>query len=57
LELLKGYPADVLGKVYAVVSRCHGRVVSEELREGTSYFAVQAKIPAVESFGFADGMF
>jgi len=46
--------AEVLGKVYAVVSQCHGYVVSEDLREGTSYFVIQAQIPAIESFGFAD---
>lgn len=55
LCFLKSDLADVLGKVYAVVSRCRGKVVSEELREGTSYFVVNAQIPATESFGFADG--
>lgn len=46
--------ADVLGKVYSVVARRKGRIVAEEMREGTPYFSVQAVIPAYESFGFAD---
>ena len=48
-------PADVLGKVYAVVARRRGRIVSEEMKEGTSFFTIRAMLPVVESFGFADG--
>lgn len=47
--------ADVLGKVYGVVAKRHGRIVSEEMKEGTSFFTVTALLPVVESFGFADG--
>lgn len=47
--------ADVLGKVYAVVARRRGRIVAEEMKEGTSFFTVSALLPVVESFGFADG--
>jgi hypothetical protein len=47
--------ADVLGKVYGVVSRRKGKIVSEEMKEGTSFFTVRALLPVVESFGFADG--
>ena len=47
--------ADVLGKVYAVVARRRGRIVSEEMREDTSFFTIRAMLPVVESFGFADG--
>ncbi|KAJ1994128.1 Cytoplasmic GTPase/eEF2-like protein (ribosomal biogenesis) [Coemansia spiralis] len=46
--------SEVLGKVYAVINRRHGRVLSEEMREGTPYFTIKASIPIVESFGFAD---
>lgn len=46
--------ADVLGKVYAVVARRRGRIVSEEMKEGTSFFTIRAMLPVVESFGFAD---
>lgn len=47
---------DVLGKVYAVVAKRRGRIVAEEMKEGTSLFNVTALLPVVESFGFADGM-
>ncbi len=47
--------ADVLGKVYGVVVQRRGRIVSEEMREGTSFFTVKALLPVVESFGFANG--
>ncbi|KAG7442999.1 P-loop containing nucleoside triphosphate hydrolase protein [Guyanagaster necrorhizus] len=45
---------DVLGKVYGVVAKRRGRIVAEEMREGTSFFTVSALLPVVESFGFAD---
>ncbi|KAG9010191.1 Cytoplasmic GTPase/eEF2-like protein (ribosomal biogenesis) [Tulasnella sp. JGI-2019a] len=45
---------DVLGKMYGVVSRRRGRIVSEEMKEGTSFFSIRALLPVVESFGFAD---
>lgn len=48
--------ADVLGKVYGVISKRRGRIVAEEMKEGTSFFTVSALLPVVESFGFADGM-
>jgi ribosome assembly protein 1 len=47
--------ADVLGKVYGVVAKRRGRIVAEEVKEGTSFFNVSAVLPVVESFGFADG--
>lgn len=40
--------------MYAVVARRRGRVVSEEMKEGTSFFTIRAMLPVVESFGFAD---
>ncbi|KAF8319037.1 translation elongation factor 2 [Clavulina sp. PMI_390] len=45
---------DVLGKVYGVIARRRGRIVSEEMKEGTSFFSIHAVLPVVESFGFAD---
>jgi ribosome assembly protein 1 len=45
----------VLGKVYGVVAKRRGRIVAEEMKEGTSFFTVSALLPVVESFGFADG--
>lgn len=46
--------SDVLGKVYGVINRRRGRILHEEMREGTPYFTIQSAIPVVESFGFAD---
>ncbi|KAJ8296482.1 Elongation factor-like GTPase 1 [Rhodotorula toruloides] len=45
---------EVLGKVYGVVAKRKGRIVSEEMKEGTAFFTVSALLPIVESFGFAD---
>lgn len=45
---------DVLGKVYGVVAKRRGRIVAEEVKEGTSFFNVTALLPVVESFGFSD---
>ncbi|PFH56420.1 hypothetical protein XA68_16541 [Ophiocordyceps unilateralis] len=47
---------EVLGRVYDVLTRRHGRVVAETMKEGTPFFTIQALLPAAESFGFADEM-
>jgi ribosome assembly protein 1 len=41
--------------VYGVVARRRGRIVAEEMKEGTSFFTVSALLPVVESFGLAVG--
>ncbi|KZS87255.1 P-loop containing nucleoside triphosphate hydrolase protein [Sistotremastrum niveocremeum HHB9708] len=46
--------SDVLGKVYGVVARRRGRIIAEDLREGTNLFSIRAMLPVTESFGFAD---
>ncbi|KAL4080963.1 P-loop containing nucleoside triphosphate hydrolase protein [Scleroderma citrinum] len=46
--------ADILGRVYGVIAKRRGRIVGEEMKEGTTYFTVSALLPVVESFGFAD---
>jgi len=38
------------------VAKRRGRIVAEEMKEGTSFFNVTARLPVVESFGFSDGM-
>lgn len=48
--------ADVLGRVYDVLTRRRGRVQSESMKEGTPFFTIQALLPVAESFGFADDM-
>lgn len=49
-------PPDVLGKVYAVVQKRGGTIESEELKEGTPFFTVGARIPVIEAFGFSEEM-
>lgn len=46
--------ADVLGRMYAVVSKREGRVLREEMKEGSDVFDVTAVLPVAESFGFAE---
>uniref|UniRef100_A0A8C4QLF5 Elongation factor-like 1 n=1 Tax=Eptatretus burgeri TaxID=7764 RepID=A0A8C4QLF5_EPTBU len=46
--------ADVLGKVYAVLARREGRVLCEEMRQGSAVFSIRAALPVAESFGFAE---
>ncbi len=45
---------EQLGKFYGVVSRRRGRVLSDELLEGTDVFIIDAVLPVAESFGFAE---
>ncbi|GAV55577.1 hypothetical protein ZYGR_0AV02090 [Zygosaccharomyces rouxii] len=45
---------DVLGKVYSVVQQRRGRIESEEMKEGTPFFQIQAILPVVEAFGFSE---
>jgi len=47
--------AEVLGKVYGVLNKRRGDILSERLKDGTSIFHIHATLPVVESFGFADG--
>ncbi|OAJ41599.1 hypothetical protein BDV3_006552 [Batrachochytrium dendrobatidis] len=47
-------PTDILGKVYGVLNRRHGRILSEDLKEGTPFFEIMSDMPVVESFGFTD---
>ena len=46
-------PATV-GKVYGVIGKRCGRVVHEEMQEGTQIFTISAVLPIAESFGFSD---
>ncbi|OZJ03843.1 hypothetical protein BZG36_04304 [Bifiguratus adelaidae] len=46
--------AEVLGRVYGVISKRRGRIIAEDLKEGTPFWQIQAVLPVVESFGFAD---
>ncbi|XP_056134287.1 elongation factor-like GTPase 1 [Lampris incognitus] len=46
--------AEVLGRVYSVLGKREGRVLHEEMKEGTDVFLIRAVLPVAESFGFAD---
>ena len=46
--------AEVLGKVYAVLGKREGQIVSEDLKDGTNIFNIKASLPIAESFGFTD---
>ncbi|XP_037905748.1 elongation factor-like GTPase 1 isoform X2 [Hermetia illucens] len=44
--------SEVLGKMYAVIARRHGRILSSDLTQGSDNFAVTAVLPVIESFNF-----
>ncbi|KAI8985978.1 P-loop containing nucleoside triphosphate hydrolase protein [Pilobolus umbonatus] len=46
--------AEVLGRVYGVISKRKGKIVSEDLKDGTSFWQINAYLPVIESFGFSD---
>ncbi|XP_040563821.1 elongation factor-like GTPase 1 [Lepeophtheirus salmonis] len=46
--------AEVLGKMYAVLGKRHGKVVKEKMIEGSSTFTVTANLPVVESLNFCN---
>lgn len=45
---------EVLGRVYSVLTRRRGSILSEALLEGTPYFTIEATLPVAESFGFSE---
>ncbi|KAI8897277.1 P-loop containing nucleoside triphosphate hydrolase protein [Globomyces pollinis-pini] len=46
--------ATHLGRVDGVLSRRRGKILSEDIKEGTPLFTLVAAIPVVESFGLVD---
>ncbi|XP_046808723.1 elongation factor-like GTPase 1 isoform X1 [Lucilia cuprina] len=45
--------AEVLGKMYAVIGKRHGKILSGDLTQGSGNFSVMAILPVIESFNFA----
>ncbi|KAK2767064.1 Cytoplasmic GTPase/eEF2-like protein (ribosomal biogenesis) [Arachnomyces sp. PD_36] len=45
---------EVLGRVYGVLTRRRGRILSETMKEGTPFFTILSLLPVAESFGFSD---
>jgi ribosome assembly protein 1 len=46
--------AELLGKVYTVIQKQRGQILTEEMKEGTPFFTVEAKLPVLTSFGFSE---
>ena len=46
--------AEVLGRVYGVITRRRGRILSETMKEGTPFFTILSLLPVAESFGFSE---
>lgn len=46
--------AEVLGRVYATLSRRRGKIITESLKEGTPFYSIVSLLPVAESFGFSD---
>jgi ribosome assembly protein 1 len=46
--------AEVLGRVYDVLHRRGGRILSEALKEGTPLYSILSLLPVAQSFGFSD---
>jgi ribosome assembly protein 1 len=46
--------AEVLGKVYGVITRRRGRILSESLSNSINLFTITSLLPVAESFGFSD---
>lgn len=53
-KILKIKTAEVLGRVYGVITRRRGRILSEVMKEGTPFFTILSLLPVAESFGFAE---
>uniref|UniRef100_A0A672K245 Elongation factor-like 1 n=1 Tax=Sinocyclocheilus grahami TaxID=75366 RepID=A0A672K245_SINGR len=53
-KLQRGLQIRLPSCVYAVMSKREGRVLQEEMKEGTDMFIIKAVLPVAESFGFAD---
>ena len=47
---------EVLGRVYDVLTRRRGRILSEALKEGTPFYTILSLLPVAQSFGFSDEM-
>ncbi|CAF1087561.1 unnamed protein product [Adineta ricciae] len=47
---------EALGRAYAVLNKRNGRVLNEDMKEGTSTFIITAALPVAESFGFTEEM-
>ena len=45
---------ETYGIVYSVINKCRGRVIKEDMQDGTNFFLIDALIPLNEGFVFND---
>lgn len=45
---------EMLGKMYAVLGRRHGRILSSDMKEGSQTFEIMAVLPVIESLDFVN---
>jgi translation elongation factor EF-G len=50
----RGGGGEALGKCYGVLSKRRGRVLAEDVLEGTDTWVISALLPVAEVYGFAD---
>mmetsp|Transcript_2734 Transcript_2734/g.4665 ORF Transcript_2734/g.4665 Transcript_2734/m.4665 type:complete len:176 (+) Transcript_2734:2818-3345(+) len=48
---------ETYGVIYSIINKCRGRVVSEEIEDGTNYFLLEALIPLIEGFVFNEQIY
>nr|WCZ58519.1 ribosome assembly protein 1 [Andalucia godoyi] len=46
----------VLGKAHGVLAKRRGKVLDEDVQEGTNIFIIRSLLPVVESFGFGEDL-
>ena len=47
---------ETYGIVYSIVNKFRGKVIKEEIQDGTNYFLIDALIPLIEGFAFNDSI-
>lgn len=47
---------EVLGRAYGVLSKRRAQIISEDVKEGTQMFLIEAFLPVAEAFGVADDL-
>lgn len=47
---------EVLNKVYSVIGKRRGKILHEDMPEGTPFYLIEASLPVVEAFGFSEEM-
>ena len=48
--------SEMMGKVFAVLGQRRAEVYAERLKEGTTFFVINARLPVYSSFGFSESL-